>query len=176
MMRLGAELGYAEVDGVQALSLPYSQGELGMVVLLPAEGRFGEFESALDAGTIDSVFAALERTRVTLQMPKFTFESSFALKDALAAMGMPLAFDPGNADLSGMDGARDLFISSVLHKAFVSVDEKGTEAAAATAGIAGITSAPSRQVDLALDRPFVFVIRDITGTVLFVGRVVDPRS
>jgi serpin B len=109
-------------------------------------------------------------------MPKFEFDSAFSLADTLAGMGMSVAFSP-SADFSGMTGNRDLAISDVLHKAFVSVDEAGTEAAAATAVVMKLTAAPEQPVEVTVDRPFVFLIRDIeTGAVLFLGRVVDPGS
>jgi serpin B len=109
-------------------------------------------------------------------MPKFDFESSFDLGETLAAMGMPDAFTE-LADFSGMTGNRDLLIQAVVHKAFVSVDEEGTEAAAATAVVAGLTSAPGDPVELIIDRPFVFLIRDDeTGAILFLGRVVNPAA
>ena len=109
-------------------------------------------------------------------MPKFEFESAFKLKSALIAMGMPVAFS-GDANFSGMTGDRDLSISEVVHKAFVSVDEAGTEAAAATAVIMRITALPDRPVEVTIDRPFIFLIRDIeTGAILFIGRVMDPSA
>jgi serpin B len=109
-------------------------------------------------------------------MPKFEFESDFTLANTLAAMGMPVAFS-SEADFSGMTGNRDLFIAEILHKAFVSVDEAGTEAAAATAVVMTMTAAPEEPVEVTVDRPFVFLIRDIeTGTILFVGRVMNPSA
>ncbi len=109
-------------------------------------------------------------------MPKFEFESEFRLKETLAAMGMPVAFS-GGADFSGMTGNRDFFIGDVVHKAFVSVDEAGTEAAAATAVIMPTAMPPGELVEVTVDRPFIFLIRDIeTGTILFVGRIVDPSA
>lgn len=105
-------------------------------------------------------------------MPKFSYTSSFSLKETLSALGMPLAFSE-LADFSGITAAEGLMIADVLHKAFISVDEAGTEAAAATAVVIVPTAAPSREVRL--DRPFIFLIRDIaTGTILFLGRVVNP--
>jgi serpin B len=90
---------------------------------------------------------------------------------------MPVAFQPGNADLSGMSGGKDLYISDVVHKAFVSVDEKGTEAAAATGVVVGTTSMPIEVFDVTLDHPFIFLIRDIqTGAILFVGKVMNPAE
>ena len=108
-------------------------------------------------------------------MPRFEYDSDFSLKEALAALGMPDAFTSA-ADFSGMTGNRELFISEVIHKAFVSVDEEGTEAAAATAVVMSLSAAPEEPVEFTADRPFVFLIRDnLTGTILFVGRVVNPR-
>jgi serpin B len=109
-----------------------------------------------------------------LAMPKWEVESQFSLPEALKKLGMRDAFT-AQADFSGMTGSPDLFISDVLHKAFVSVDEKGTEAAAATAVIMKLTSAPMNPVQVSLDRPFIYLIRDIeTGSILFMGRVLDP--
>jgi serpin B len=109
-------------------------------------------------------------------MPKFQIESSFGLVDALTALGMTDAFSSA-ADFSGMTSSSDLFVSDVIHKAFVSVDEAGTEAAAATAVMMKLTAAPADPVKVTVDRPFIFAIRDIqTGTLLFVGRVVNPTA
>jgi serpin B len=109
-----------------------------------------------------------------LTVPKFEYDSEFSLKDTLSGMGMPIAFT-GGADFSGMTGNRDLNIKDVIHKAFIVLDEEGTEAAAATAVIVGETALPSPQVEVTIDRPFIFLIRDIaTGTILFVGRVLNP--
>ena len=114
--------------------------------------------------------------QVSLTMPKFEFESSLGLKVTLSDMGMPLAFTP-SADFSGMTGNPELFITEVVHKAFVSVDEAGTEAAAATAVIVGLTAVPVSPVTVNIDRPFIFLIRDIeTGAVLFLGRILNPAS
>jgi serpin B len=114
---------------------------------------------------------------VQLRLPKFTFESQFSLPDQLSAMGMPSAFDPTLADFSGMTGNRDLFISDVIHKAFVAVDEKGTEAAAATVAIMELAMAPASNISLIVDRPFIFLIRDtVSGQILFLGRVVNPAK
>jgi serpin B len=107
-------------------------------------------------------------------MPQFEFESEFSLKDTLIKMGMPSAFSE-TADFSGMTGNKDLFIAEVMHKAFVMVDETGTEAAAATAVVMQETSIPAEPVQVSIERPFIFFIRDInTGAILFVGRVMNP--
>jgi serpin B len=176
MMRQTESLGYAEGPGYQAVELPYDGHELSMVILLPEAGGFEAFEDGLDAGQVESILEGLAYRQVALTMPKFEFESEFSLAQALAALGMPAAFS-GDADFSGMDGGRDLFISEVVHQAFVSVDEAGTEAAAATAVMMTLTAMPEAPVAVSVDHPFIFFIRDIqTGAILFVGRVVDPGA
>jgi serpin B len=177
MMRQTEWFGYSEGDGYQAVELPYDGGELSMVILLPAGGYFESFEDLLDAQGLDEIVGRLEYREVALTMPRFEFESGFMLGETLAAMGMPIAFS-GDADFSGMTGKRDLFIGGVIHKAFVSVDEAGTEAAAATAVIMPTAMPPGEEpVEVTIDRPFVFLIRDIqTGAILFVGRVVNPSG
>jgi serpin B len=177
MMQQTTELGYMKGDGFQVVELPYEGGEVSMVIFLPDMGRFEEFERSLNAKQVEEILGKLEYPEVTLKMPRFRVESAFKLAQTLAAMGMPSAFQPGEADFSGMDGTRTLYISAVLHKAFVSVDEAGTEAAAATAVVAKKTALPSIRVEVTVNRPFIFLIRDrLTGTILFVGRVVNPGS
>jgi len=176
MMKQKKSLGYTEGDGYQAVELPYDGRELSMVILLPQAGQFDTFEKSLDAQRVDDIIKNLESSQVLLTMPRFEFESSFSLKETLPAMGMLDAFS-GNADFSGMTGNRDLFISDVVHKAFVSVDEAGTEAAAATAVIMVTGAPPGATVEVTIDHPFIFLIRDIeTGAILFMGRVVNPSA
>ena len=185
MMRQQASFGYTAGEGYQAVELPYEGGQVAMTILLPDDGRFSEVEDSLDASLLSETLDGLERQPVRLTMPTFETESAFSLSDTLVQMGMPNAFDDMKAEFAGIDGlsclARDdqcLLISDVLHKAFVSVDEEGTEAAAATAVIIGTTRAvgPNAEpIDLVIDRPFLFTIRHLpTGAVLFVGRVLDP--
>lgn len=165
---------YAEGDNYQAVELPYDGQELSMVILLPGSGQFKAFEEAVEYRYIKDIIENLERREVELRMPKFEFDSDFGLKKTLIDMGMPVAFS-SNADFSGMTGEKDLFISDVIHKAFVSVDEAGTEAAAATAVIMELTAMPEMPVEVTLNRPFIFLIRDIeTDAILFVGRVMNP--
>ncbi len=179
MMRIQEDFSYAEGDGYQAVDLPYVGDDLSMTILLPDDGRFREFEDALDAALVERVIADLVTAHVTLDMPKFEFESQFRLGETLKAMGMPDAFDAGASDFSGIndrscaEGDEEcLYIKEVVHKAFVSVDEEGTEAAAATAVVMTTESAPPKQVSVTVDRPFIFLIRDReTGAILFVGRV-----
>jgi len=174
MMNQTESFGYVEGDGYQAVEIPYDGSELSMVILLPEAGQFDSFEASMNSQRVGSIIQDIGYRQVALSMPKFEYESSFSLKDTLSAMGMPDAFS-AVADFSGMTGSPDLFISEILHKAFVSVDEAGTEAAAATAVIMSLTAVPAEPVKVTIDRPFIFLIRDIeTGTILFVGRVLNP--
>ena len=176
MMKQTESFGYTEGQGYQAVELLYDGGELSMVILLPEAGKFEAFEETLNAQQVDAIISGLQYTEVALTMPRFEFDSEFSLKDTLAGMGMPIAFSSG-ADFSGMTGNPELFISEVVHKAFVAVDEAGTEAAAATAVIMELTAVPEPPVEVTLDHPFIFLIRDIdTGAVLFVGRVMNPGA
>ena len=180
MMTQTADFGYVNKEGYLALELPYRAGNMSMLVLLPDEGMFNEFETALDTDLVRQALEEMEYTYLRLKMPKFKVESQFDLHEVLKDMGMPDAFSGSAADFSGMDGRKCgddpgcLVISKVFHKAFVSVDEEGTEAAAATAVAMVMSSRPEPQ-PVVIDRPFIFLIRDIeTDAILFVGRVVDP--
>jgi serpin B len=176
MMRQTTSLGYAEGEGYQAVELPYDGGELSMVILLPEADGLAPFEDSLDAGQVDAILDGLVYQQVALILPKFEFDSDFSLSAALSRLGMPVAFS-SDADFAGMTGTRELFIAEVLHKAFVSLDEAGTEAAAATAVVMQLTAAPESPPEVRVDHPFLFLIRDLeTGTILFVGRVVDPNA
>ncbi len=176
MMSLGSDASflYYQGDGFQVVDLPYLGGQVSMLVLVPDQGNFYNFESGLDSAVLDQIVAGLAYRPMYLNFPKFEFESEISLAQTLAEMGMPSAFNDG-ADFSGMTGQKDLFISDVFHKAFVSVDEEGTEAAAATAVVMSLTSAPADPLRLVVDRPFLFLIRDHqTNSILFMGRVVEP--
>ena len=176
MMRQTESFGYVEGDGYRAIELPYDGRELSMVILLPARDRFESFEASLDAQQVDAIMGSLAQREINLTIPRFEFESDFGLKETLTALGMPVAFS-ADADFSGMTGNRDLFITDVIHKAFVSVDEAGTEAAAATAVVMELTAVPDMPIDVNVDQPFIFLIRDIeTGALLFIGRVVNPSA
>lgn len=175
MMSGSAQLRYGKGSGYEAVSLPYVGG-LSMLVIVPDRGTFAAFEQSLAGGArVAEVTAALKGAQVRLKMPKFEFRKQASLKQALSAMGMPIAFTDA-ADFSAMSPrGSDMVIQDVMHEGFITVDEEGTEAAAATAVIMGVTSAPSQVVELTVDRPFVFLIRDDkTGATLFMGRVVDP--
>ena len=163
--------------GLKVLELPYKGDEVSMLVLLPdAPDGLPALEAKLTADTYRAWTTDLVRRDVLVYLPRFSVESRFALAPTLGAMGMPLAFTD-RADFSGMDGKRDLFLSAVVHKARVDVDERGTEAAAAT-GVAIRTLAVQQEPPaFRADHPFLFVIRhNPTGAILFLGRVVDPTT
>ena len=177
MMRETENRSCMQGDGFRSVELLYTGWQLSMWIILPDEGHFRDVESLLDAGFLDSIEKALTLKKVHLAMPKFKFEWSSGVVDGLMALGMRDAFDQERADFSGMTGGRDLYIKDVLQKAFISVDEKGTEAAAATVVIMRPVSEPSEEMEVNLDRPFFFLIRDNpTGTILFVGRVTNPAA
>jgi len=176
MMRTGqdASFRYLKEDGYQAVELPYIGSQVSMLVLVPDQGRFEEFEDQFSIEELNRTLDGLSYSPVELTFPRFEFETEISLASTLSAMGMPTALSEA-ADFSGMTGAKDLFISDVFHKAFVSVDEEGTEAAAATAVVMSLTSMPESPIEFTVDRPFLFLIREHeTGTVLFMGRVVNP--
>ena len=163
---------YASGDGWQAGEIPYDGGNLVMDVIVPDD--LGAFEASLSPELLAEVLAAMHAAALDTSLPKFKFDAALELSDTLAALGMTDAFAADTADFSGMDGEHDLVIQHVLHKGLVAIDEKGTEAAAATAITVTATSAPPLQT-LVADHPFLFLIRDKpTGAILFVGRVVDP--
>jgi serpin B len=176
MMKQTEGFGYTDGEGYQAVELPYDGDELSMVIMLPEDGQFEVFEEGLQADKVSDIINGLQPAEVALTMPQFEFASEFSLKDTLADMGMPVAFSDA-ADFSGMTGSPELFVSDVIHKAFVSVDEAGTEAAAATAVPMELTAIPEPVVVITVDHPFIFLIRDIeTGAILFVGRVLNPGA
>jgi serpin B len=176
MMHQKEYFDYTEGDNYQAIRLPYLGEEFGMTILLPKDGQFEDFENSLDAQTLKNINAQMTSQRIDLTLPKFKFEAFYQLNNVLANMGMAAAFTPA-ADFSGMTGNPGLFIGSVLHKAFISVDEKGTEAAAVTVAIMVASAPPPQIVEFKADRPFIFLITDIkTGSVLFIGRVLNPTA
>jgi len=177
-MNQKAEFGYMETDTFQALELPYVDEELSMVILLPIEyDALDEFEKILTPDNLSSWLAKIHKREVVVFVPKFKITSQFALASVLKSMGMKDAFSSG-ADFSGINGKRDLFISAVIHKAFVEVNEEGTEAAAATGVVMRLTSiGPAPIPVFRADHPFLFLIRDnLSGSILFIGRVANPKS
>jgi len=169
--------GYVAGEDYQAVELNYDGNELSMLVIVPNEASFAAVDDRFDLPFVNSVLDAIGRERVILTMPRFEFEWEEVLDRHLARLGLEDAFTPSEADFSGIDGTRDFFVGLVIHKAFVSVDEAGTEAAAATAiAMAGSAMTEPTYYPVTIDRPFLFVIRDKpTGSILFIGRVLDPR-
>ena len=168
---------YSSGAGWQAVQLPYVGGELAMMVLVPDAGSFTDVERRLADGVLDEAVTGLTEAQVNLGLPRFDIDQKFELTPAMQALGMVDAFDGGLADFSAMTDDAKLFIAFIIHQANITVDEKGTEAAAATAVGMSETSAPGLMVDLTVDRPFLYAVRDVpTGAVLFLGRVVRPSS
>lgn len=166
--------GYAQGTDWQAARLPLIDGKLALDVVLPQRGRLRDIERALTAGQLK--LDDLQSRSVALALPRFRFRSPTDLVDALRAIGITDLFG-ADADLRGITGAERLFVSDVLHEAYVAVDETGIEAAAATAVVIKATAAPQEPVVMRVDRPFLFVVRDLpTNTTLFIGRVIDPTA
>ena len=178
LMRQTAEFGYFDGGEMHALELAYQGDRLAMVVLLPkSKDGIEGLEAALTPNMLEGTCAGLRRREVQVALPRFKTAAEFSLKDPLVAMGMTDAFDPAKADFSGMSGKKDLFISAVVHKAFVDVNEEGTEAAAATGVVVGVMSMPEPPPVFRADHPFLFLIRDTkTGAILFFGRILDPTK
>ncbi len=174
---------YPEDDGIQLLEIPYKGGDVSMVLLVPrSTGGLGKLEARLNADDLDRWIGALAKRKVEAYVPRFELESSFELRSTLEALGVSKAFTR-ESDLSGMaaSGGPPLFLSAVLHRAVVRVDEEGTVAAAVTAAVPTGAKLPVEELVpftpiVRADRPFLFVIRERTsGAILFVGRVADPR-
>ncbi len=169
---------YMQDADFQAVELPYTGEKLSMVVILPDKvDGLAEIEKKLSGEKLNEWLGKLHTTKVhSLSIPKFKMTCEFSLGETLKEMGMPMAFGM-QADFSGMNGKKDLFISAVIHKAFVDVNEEGTEAAAATAVVMEGKSAAPRRTIFYADHPFLFLIRDCgTGSILFMGRLANPGS
>ena len=178
MMRQESYFNYGEVDGVQVLELPYLDGELSFIALLPEQtDGLAALEAGLTADSLDAYMSSLSPTNMDVSLPKFEMTSKFSLCTTLSDLGMTDAFNPYAADFSGINGGYDLFITEVAHKAFIQMDEEGTEAAAATGVVGGVTSIPPPPVEFLADHPFCFFIRDnLTESILFLGRVIEPEA
>lgn len=177
MTRRGV-MAYGEVEGVQVLRLPYAGEDLSMVVVLPQEG-VDLRTLAVDGERWETWTASLSTREAVVWLPKFELSWGGDLTPLLNAMGMVRAFREDQADFSGLFGKDDVYIKAVYHKAFVALDEVGTEAAAATGVVIGARSANRRPqpVQFRADRPFLFAIQhDQTGALLFVGRLMDPSE
>ncbi|ADN35779.1 proteinase inhibitor I4 serpin [Methanolacinia petrolearia DSM 11571] len=176
-----AVYGYTETDGLQVLEMPYeneSGKKLSMIVLLPKENDLKAAEDALSADNFEEIENSIKSKQVKVYFPKFKLETEYLLRDILIDIGMPAAFS-GSANFSGMDGTTNLFISNVVHKAFVEVNEEGTEAAAATAVVMASGMSPEKEPIpvFRADHSFIFMIQDDeTGNILFIGRISNPAE
>jgi serpin B len=175
LMHRSGSFPFAEADGVKILEMPYMGKDLSMIALLPEDrDGLGRLEERLSLENIQGWMSLLSETTLEVTFPKFRTTSSIALNRVLADMGMPSAFDADLADFSPMIGRRELFIHAVVHKAFIDVNEEGTEAAAATGVSVGPTSLPP---SFRADHPFIYLIWDnVTESILFMGRLVDPTA
>ncbi len=177
MMQQTAALRHGRFDGVQVLELPYAGGDLSMLILLPDDTEgVDRLQAVLTVEQLDIWTRHLDTGEVKVLLPRFKTEFAVTLNETLKEMGMPAAFDMNAADFSGMDGFIWLYIGYVLHKAFIDMNEAGTEAAAATAVVMkarGLSLTPTFRAD----HPFIFVIRDnATGSLLFMGRMSHPLA
>jgi serpin B len=173
-MHTGGSYDYAEGDGWQAVQLPYAGNGLAMLVIVPED--LLAFEKTLDRERLESITGALASQDVSVALPKFGAETSVELGEILKAAGMPTAFQDGAADFSGITTADRLVIGAVIHLANIDVDEKGTEAAAATAVEMPAAAAPAEPKAFKADRPFVYALRDLeSGAIVFMGRVTEPE-
>lgn len=162
---------YAQVAGCRVVDIPYAGDNMSMLVIMPDPGTFDAFLASLTPALLADITSHLSTVTMALAMPKFAFSRGSSLAEILKSLGMTDVFNLGVADLSGIDGRADLFVSGVFHQAFIGVDEAGTEAAAATAITIGTTGTPTT---LSVDHPFIFLIRDRqTGLILFMGKVVS---
>jgi serine protease inhibitor len=175
MMNQTGKFGYTETNDVQLLEMPYVNNDLSMVILLPKKlDGVKEVEKELTIDNLTNWLAGLSKQEIQVFIPRFKLTCEFELSKILDAMGMPDAFSE-KADFSGMTGDLSLFIKAVVHKAYVDVNEEGTEAAAATGVVLSRKSIPAPPPVFRADHPFIFLIRDNhTGSILFMGRVANP--
>jgi serpin B len=176
------DFNYYENDLLQIIEMPYMYDKgkpLSMLVILPRGNNLTVVENSLNAGSLSGLRDSLKREHVFIYLPKYRIERQYDMTAALGDMGMPTTFSPF-ADFSGMDGTQDLFISTIVHKAYIDVNEKGTEATAATADVVELESAPwtpPKIYSFKADHPFLFIIQEKeTGTILFIGRVMNPDA
>jgi len=171
---------YAEMENIQVLEVPYSGDELSMLILLPKDDNLQALENSISIQKLTNWKNNLKEQNIDqLWLPKFKLETQYSMAEDLAGMGMPTAFSENDADFSGMTGNTDLYITAVIHKAYVDVNEEGTEAAAATGISMGTTSIGPMEPEILFiaDHPFIFVIQETkTGNILFLGRVSDPTQ
>lgn len=167
--------GFAGLEGLSLLEMPYEGKRLSMVVILPDEvAGLPALEESLTLEILEGWLAAIRHEEVTVFLPRFRFTAATDLAPVLQALGMTDAFGD-RADFSAMDGTRELYLQAAVHKAFVQVDEEGTEAAAATGIAVGAKMEPGEPIVFRADHPFLFLVRDReSGAILFLGRVAEP--
>jgi serpin B len=178
MMRQTERFRYASSDLTEALELPYADNDLSMIIFLPAKGtKLQDIKENINTEGLSAWLDRLNKRKVEVHLPRFTMTWEKELTDVLKSMGMANAFS-NSADFSGMTGKSNLAISKVIHKAFVEVNEEGTEAAAATGiGMIATSVEPEPPIVFKVDRPFVFLIIDnSTDSILFLGRVENPKA
>ncbi|MHB1157352.1 MAG: serpin family protein [Phycisphaerales bacterium] len=178
MMIRSDRMRYGETETMRAVTLMYEGNQVSMTAVLPREGKTpADVERGL-SDEWESLMKNVKQRQVTLVLPKFKFEADYDMIPPLKKLGMVDAFISGKANFAGIDGETDhLYVTAVVQKTFIDVNEEGTEAAAASAVVLGLRGAPAKPIEFRVDQPFVFVIRhEPTGTVLFVGRVNDPRG
>ncbi|MCK5458784.1 MAG: hypothetical protein KAI20_02745, partial [Thermoplasmatales archaeon] len=169
---------YTETDEIQILELPYTGDDISMVILLPKNNDLSSIINSIDNDMFSTWMDSLDETNVDIYLPKFKVETSYNLNNYLIALGMNIPFTSA-ADFSGITGAKDLFISNVVHKAFIDVNEEGTEAAAATGVVMELTmnGDESSRVVFDCNHPFMYLIQHKqTGTILFMGSISDPLA
>jgi serpin B len=179
MMHQKAHFQYLDQAGFQVLQMPYTGKDLALVVLLPRKvDGLAALEETLTMEKLTTCLGELASREVAVSFPKFRMTEELQLAKTLSSMGMSLAFSAGRADFSGMDGSHELFLSAVVHKAFVDVNEEGTEAAAATGiGVVATAARVDQPIVFRADHPFLLLIRDTrSGGVLFMGRLTQPRT
>lgn len=171
-----ANFNYADTGDAQILELPYKGDKISMLIILPKKD-IASIEFSLTANKLNEYKSQMKETELdSISLPKFEFDAKYFMKDTLSALGMPTAFSATTADFSGMTGIKNLYIGDVIHQAYVKVDEKGTEAAGATAVPMQLNAIMPSNIFRA-DHPFIFAIQDKdTGNILFLGRVIDPTK
>jgi serpin B len=174
-MNRTASLGYLDTPALQILELKYGRTSLVFDVLLPKKvDGLAELERSMTPAQLEEWLRGVHTRDVKVSLPRFRVEAEFSLKQSLSRLGMPSAFGDG-ADFSGIDGRRDMVLADVKHKAFVDVNEEGTEAAAATGVAARLVSFAGEPPVFRADHPFLFLVRDTaSGVILFAGRLATP--
>lgn len=170
---------YAETEALQILEMPYEGEEISMLILLPKGNSLKELERDLTPQNLNKWRGMLKKEEVEVYFPKFKMERKYSMIEDLEKMGMPSAFEPREADFSGLTGKKDLFVTGVFHQAFVEVNEEGTEAAAATGIVLGVLGSPAlpHRFIFRADHPFIFIIQDKKrGNILFIGRLYNPQA